>query len=177
MGRRKVEMKKIEKSSSRLVTFSKRRSGVFKKANEISTLCGAEVAIIVFSPAGKPFSFGKPNIENVVNRFQNRNKKRCEKYENGFHASKKKTQKARIDQLNQELINLDAKIEFEIRKSEKIGQEGNNGSFVRKKEIAQLDLDQLNKLQKELNDLCNTSIKQANELEASHSLLLLATSQ
>jgi len=66
MGRRKLEMKKIANNSSRLVTFSKRRSGLFKKANEISTLCAAEVAIVVFSPGGKPFSFGQPNVEKLM---------------------------------------------------------------------------------------------------------------
>lgn len=69
LGRRKVEMKPIERESNRLVTFSKRRTGLFKKASEISTLCGVEIAIIVLSLAGKPFSFGSPDVESVLNRF------------------------------------------------------------------------------------------------------------
>ncbi|WMV23869.1 hypothetical protein MTR67_017254 [Solanum verrucosum] len=40
MGRGKVELKKIEKTSNRLVTFSKRRQGLIKKANELAILCG-----------------------------------------------------------------------------------------------------------------------------------------
>ncbi|KAJ6852965.1 agamous-like MADS-box protein AGL62 [Iris pallida] len=48
------------------VCFSKRRAGVFKKANELSVLCGAEVALVVFSPAGKPFSFGHPSVDHVA---------------------------------------------------------------------------------------------------------------
>ncbi|KAD3641825.1 hypothetical protein E3N88_31049 [Mikania micrantha] len=38
MGRRKLEMKRIEDKSSRLVTFSKRRSGLVKKARHLSVL-------------------------------------------------------------------------------------------------------------------------------------------
>ncbi|XP_008240414.1 PREDICTED: agamous-like MADS-box protein AGL62 [Prunus mume] len=41
-GRQKIEMKRIENQDDRLVTFSKRRSGVNKKASELATLCGAE---------------------------------------------------------------------------------------------------------------------------------------
>ncbi|BBN69862.1 AGAMOUS-like 62 [Prunus dulcis] len=52
-GRQKVEMVKMANESNLQVTFSKRRSGLFKKASELCTLCGAEVAIIVFSPGRK----------------------------------------------------------------------------------------------------------------------------
>ncbi|KAJ6964443.1 agamous-like MADS-box protein AGL29 [Populus alba x Populus x berolinensis] len=68
-GRQKVEMKRIENQDDRLITFSKRRSGIYKKASELATLTGAEIAIAVFSPAGKPFSFGHPSVESVINRF------------------------------------------------------------------------------------------------------------
>ncbi|XP_031387308.1 agamous-like MADS-box protein AGL61 [Punica granatum] len=66
-------MKRIEDDDDRLVTFSKRRSGIYKKASELVTLCGAEVGVVIFSPRGKPFSFGHPSIQAVANRFLNRN--------------------------------------------------------------------------------------------------------
>ncbi|KAK6284062.1 hypothetical protein POUND7_003014 [Theobroma cacao] len=72
-GRQKIEMKKIENEDDRLITFSKRRSGIYKKASELATMCGAEIAFIVFSPAGKPFSYGHPSVESVVNRYLNQN--------------------------------------------------------------------------------------------------------
>ncbi|KAL6587579.1 transcription regulatory region sequence-specific DNA binding [Orobanche minor] len=53
MGRGKVQLKRIENKISRQVTFSKRRSGLLKKAHEISVLCDAEVGLIVFSNKGK----------------------------------------------------------------------------------------------------------------------------
>ncbi|RWR89434.1 agamous-like MADS-box protein AGL14 isoform X1 [Cinnamomum micranthum f. kanehirae] len=50
-------MKRIENATSRQVTFSKRRNGLLKKAFELSVLCDAEVALIVFSPRGKLYEF------------------------------------------------------------------------------------------------------------------------
>lgn len=57
MGRGKVELRKIENKINRQVTFSKRRGGLVKKAHEISVLCDAEVALIVFSQKGKIFEY------------------------------------------------------------------------------------------------------------------------
>lgn len=48
-----MQLKRIENKINRQVTFSKRRSGLLKKAHEISVLCDAEVALIVFSTKGK----------------------------------------------------------------------------------------------------------------------------
>ncbi|KAJ0010208.1 hypothetical protein Pint_33606 [Pistacia integerrima] len=73
MGRQKIAISKIPKKNNLQVTFSKRRAGVFKKASELSTLCGVEIAIIVFSPANKVFSFGHPNVDSIVDRFLARN--------------------------------------------------------------------------------------------------------
>ncbi|KAL6339076.1 hypothetical protein AAG906_024227 [Vitis piasezkii] len=68
-GRKKIEMKLISASDARQVTFSKRRSGLFKKASELATLCDSETAVIAFSPGGKAFSFGHPSVEAVINRY------------------------------------------------------------------------------------------------------------
>lgn len=73
IGRQKIKIAKIERKNHLQVTFSKRRSGLFKKASELCTLCGVEIAIIVFSPAGKVFSFGHPNVEGIIDRFLSRN--------------------------------------------------------------------------------------------------------
>ncbi|KAL7142025.1 hypothetical protein ABFS83_08G094800 [Erythranthe nasuta] len=70
MGRRKIEIKKIEKRGSLQVTFSKRRMGLFRKASELSVLCGAEIAILVQSPANKIFSYGHPSVETLFHRYQ-----------------------------------------------------------------------------------------------------------
>ena len=58
MGRQKIEIKKVEKDSNKLVTFSKRRQGLFRKTSELCVLCDVHAAIIVFSPGDKLFCFG-----------------------------------------------------------------------------------------------------------------------
>ncbi|EMS47126.1 MADS-box transcription factor 5 [Triticum urartu] len=57
MGRGKVELKRIDNKISRQVTFAKRRNGLLKKAYELSLLCDAEVALIIFSARGRLFEF------------------------------------------------------------------------------------------------------------------------
>ncbi|PON99973.1 MADS-box transcription factor, partial [Trema orientale] len=57
MGRRKVDMKRIENKHSRQVTFSKRRSGLMKKAHELSVLCDVEIGLMVFSAHDRLYEF------------------------------------------------------------------------------------------------------------------------
>ncbi|KAK7388160.1 hypothetical protein VNO78_22968 [Psophocarpus tetragonolobus] len=68
-GRKKIEIKKLDKVSNKQVTFSKRRTGLFKKASELCILCNVYIAIIVFSPADKLFCFGHPDIGAIVDRY------------------------------------------------------------------------------------------------------------
>ncbi|XP_013628777.1 PREDICTED: protein MADS AFFECTING FLOWERING 5-like isoform X5 [Brassica oleracea var. oleracea] len=56
MGRRKVEIKRIEDKSSRQVTFCKRRNGLIEKARQLSVLCGSSVAVLIVSSIGKVYS-------------------------------------------------------------------------------------------------------------------------
>ncbi|OVA11798.1 Transcription factor [Macleaya cordata] len=68
-GRKKIDMEKIKRRDYLQVTFSKRRNGLFKKASELCTMCGAKTAIVVYSPAGKAFSFGHPCVESTLDKF------------------------------------------------------------------------------------------------------------
>jgi hypothetical protein len=49
MGRNKIKIEKIQNERNRLVTFIKRKKGLFKKAMELSLLCDAQVFIAVIS--------------------------------------------------------------------------------------------------------------------------------
>ncbi|PIN19712.1 hypothetical protein CDL12_07596 [Handroanthus impetiginosus] len=57
MGRGKIVIRRIDNSTSRQVTFSKRRNGLMKKAKELAILCDAEVGVIIFSSTGKLYDF------------------------------------------------------------------------------------------------------------------------
>ncbi|XP_043714124.1 MADS-box protein JOINTLESS-like isoform X2 [Telopea speciosissima] len=68
MAREKIQIRKITNTTARQVTFSKRRRGLFKKAEELSILCDAEVALIVFSSTGKLFEFANSSVKDIVER-------------------------------------------------------------------------------------------------------------
>ncbi|CAN1295593.1 Floral homeotic protein APETALA 1 [Linum perenne] len=72
MGRGRVQLKRIENKINRQVTFSKRRAGLHKKAHEISVLCDAEVALIVFSHKGKLFEYATDScsMEKILERYE-----------------------------------------------------------------------------------------------------------
>lgn len=71
MGRGRVQLKRIENKISRQVTFSKRRTGLLKKAHEISVLCDAQLALIVISSRGKLFEYSThSSMEAILERYQ-----------------------------------------------------------------------------------------------------------
>ncbi|XP_057497949.1 MADS-box protein SOC1-like isoform X2 [Actinidia eriantha] len=74
MVRGKTQMRRIENATSRQVTFSKRRNGLLKKAFELSVLCDAEVALVVFSPRGKLYEFASSSMQETIQRYQRRMK-------------------------------------------------------------------------------------------------------
>ncbi|XP_039039876.1 MADS-box protein SVP-like [Hibiscus syriacus] len=80
MTRKKIQIKKIDDTSARQVTFSKRRRGLFKKAHELSVLCDAELAAIVFSATGKLFEYSSTSTRQVIER-------RNQQSENGIDRS------------------------------------------------------------------------------------------
>lgn len=68
-GRKRIDIKKIVNKDNLIVTFSKRRNGLFKKASQLCLLSGSEVAIVVFSPGERPYLFGHPSPDTVIGRF------------------------------------------------------------------------------------------------------------
>ncbi|XP_028773922.1 MADS-box protein AGL72-like [Neltuma alba] len=68
-GRSKIEIKKVEQTSKRFVTFSKRKLGLFRKAAELSLLCDSQIAVVVFSQFGKVYSSGYPDPDAVIRRY------------------------------------------------------------------------------------------------------------
>ncbi|CAN1842525.1 MADS-box protein AGL42 [Linum perenne] len=70
MVRGKVEVRKIENTTSRQVTFSKRRNGLLKKAGELSVLCDAEVGVVVFSQRGRLSEFSSHGMDKTIARYQ-----------------------------------------------------------------------------------------------------------
>nr|APB03418.1 MADS-box transcription factor 6 [Ginkgo biloba] len=70
MGRGRIQLKRIENKINRQVTFSKRRNGLLKKACELSILCDAEVALIIFSNRGKLYEYASSSMSKTLERYQ-----------------------------------------------------------------------------------------------------------
>ncbi|BAT94159.1 MADS-box transcription factor 17 NMADS3 RMADS213 [Vigna angularis] len=72
MGRGKVVLERIQNKINRQVTFSKRRNGLLKKAFELSVLCDAEIALIIFSSRGKLFQYSSTDINRIIEKYRQR---------------------------------------------------------------------------------------------------------
>ncbi|KAH0707583.1 hypothetical protein KY290_012098 [Solanum tuberosum] len=69
MGRGKILIRRIDNSTSRQVTFSKRRNGLLKKAKELAILCDAEVGVIIFSSTSKLYDYANTSMKSVIERY------------------------------------------------------------------------------------------------------------
>eukprot|EP00917_Polyrhabdina_sp_WS-2016_P020492 GHVP01043896.1.p1 GENE.GHVP01043896.1~~GHVP01043896.1.p1 ORF type:complete len:193 (+),score=34.82 GHVP01043896.1:434-1012(+) len=70
MGRRKITIKEIKDTRFRLATFKKRKNGLFKKAYELSVLCGCEIGLVIFTPENNLYEYSSEGIENVISRHE-----------------------------------------------------------------------------------------------------------
>nr|GEU51239.1 floral homeotic protein PMADS 2-like [Tanacetum cinerariifolium] len=72
MGRGKIEIKRIENTSNRQVTYSKRKNGIIKKAKEITVLCDANVSLVIYGSSGKMYDYCSPktNLIDMLDRYQ-----------------------------------------------------------------------------------------------------------
>lgn len=69
MGRRKIEIVRIDNERHRQVTFTKRKGGLIKKATELSILCDAEVAVIIFTDNQKMSIYASGKADETVRKF------------------------------------------------------------------------------------------------------------
>ncbi|KAF7139504.1 hypothetical protein RHSIM_Rhsim07G0199200 [Rhododendron simsii] len=73
MTRSKVNLTYISNDSARRVTLRKRESGLMKKAEEITTLCGIDACAIIFRPNDPEPNVWPSQLEaqRVISRFRN----------------------------------------------------------------------------------------------------------
>ncbi|XP_019235396.1 PREDICTED: agamous-like MADS-box protein AGL61 [Nicotiana attenuata] len=69
----KFEKKFLKDKRAEKVALSNKQKALSKRAMDLSTLCGIDIAIIIFSITVEPFLFGNPNVESVVERFSQAN--------------------------------------------------------------------------------------------------------
>ncbi|KAJ9706681.1 hypothetical protein PVL29_001921 [Vitis rotundifolia] len=158
MVRGKTQMKRIENAASRQVTFSKRRSGLLKKAFELSVLCDAEVALIIFSPRGKVFEFSSSSINKTIERYQSKAK--------GLGISKRGVQENEQHHMEGETVDLAKKIEFlEVSKRRLLGECLDSCSIEELQQIENELEQSLSNIRIQKNHLCKGHIERLKEQE------------
>jgi hypothetical protein len=65
-GRRKIAIEFIEDKSRRHITFSKRKTGIMKKAYELATLTGTQVLLLVASETGHVYTFATNKLQPLI---------------------------------------------------------------------------------------------------------------
>ncbi|CAL5191758.1 unnamed protein product [Lathyrus oleraceus] len=153
MGRRKIEIELVKDPNTRQVTFSKRRTGLFKKANELSILCGAEVAIVVFSPGNKPYSFGHPGVDIVAETYLQQESQSSDSQE---YSSFETPNVEKLEKLNQEFVEIMAQIneaEKEAKSHDQILKENDERNLVELKELRDSYIELQDSVKLRLSDL------------------------
>nr|WKY18080.1 flowering-related B-class MADS-box protein [Lonicera macranthoides] len=130
MGRGKIEIKKIENRTNRQVTYSKRRNGIFKKAQELTVLCDAKVSLIMFSNTGKFHEYTSPNTTT---------KKIYDQYQRTLGCDLWSTHYERMQEHFRKLKEINNRLRKDIR--QRMGDELND-----------LDLDELRGLEQKMDD-------------------------
>ncbi|KAK7349583.1 hypothetical protein VNO77_07060 [Canavalia gladiata] len=132
MVRGKTQMKRIENATSRQVTFSKRRNGLLKKAFELSVLCDAEVALIIFSPRGKLYEFASASMQDSIERYRRHTK--------DSNPTAIRSVEQNMQHLKQEAANMMKKIDLLEASKRKLLGEG----------LASCSIDELQRLEQQL---------------------------
>ncbi|KAL8161446.1 hypothetical protein V2J09_012935 [Rumex salicifolius] len=181
MGRGRVELKRIENKINRQVTFAKRRGGLLKKAYELSVLCDAEIALIIFSNRGKLYEFcSSSSMQKTIERYQ-----RCS------YGSLESTNPSKEAESYQEYLRLKAKVDVLQRSQRNILGEDLNELGTKDLEHlehqlhkslrqirstrTQILLDQLADLQRKEENLLESNRSLKHELEESLASLQMPT--
>ncbi|KJH46511.1 SRF-type transcription factor [Dictyocaulus viviparus] len=65
-GRVKIKMEYIGNKLRRYTTFSKRKTGIMKKAYELSTLTGTQVMLLVASETGHVYTYATKKLQPMI---------------------------------------------------------------------------------------------------------------
>ncbi|XP_019185048.1 PREDICTED: MADS-box transcription factor 23-like [Ipomoea nil] len=113
-GRQRIPLQRIENDVQRNVSFSKRRFGLFKKASEISTLCGVEILVVVFPlNQAKVYTFGSLSVPSVLRKYIAESENRTIEA-NDAEELLRSQEEANIRNMNHQINVLEAQIQHEM---------------------------------------------------------------
>nr|ABJ96363.1 dam2 [Prunus persica] len=150
--RKKIKIKKIDYLPARQVTFSKRRRGIFKKAEELSVLCESEVAVVIFSATGKLFDYSSSSTKDVVERYQ--------AHTNG------------VEKSDEPSVELQLEIENHIRLTKELEEKSCQLRQIKGEDLEELNFDELQKLEQLVDASLGRVIETEEELIMSEIMAL-----
>ncbi|KAL5844480.1 hypothetical protein ACOSQ4_010438 [Xanthoceras sorbifolium] len=143
MAREKIKIKKIDNVTARQVTFSKRRRGLFKKAGELSVLCDAEVALIIFSTTGKLFEYSNSSMKDIISRYN-------------LHSSN-------LGKLDHPSLELQLENSNHVRLSKEVADKSHQLRQMRGEDLQGLNIEELQQLEKMLESGLSRVIEKMGE--------------
>lgn len=143
MAREKIQIKKIDNTTARQVTFSKRRRGLFKKAEELSILCDADVALIIFSATGKLFEYSSSSTKDILERYN--------------------LQSKNLQKLDQPSLELQLENGNYARLSKEVADRSRQLRNMRGEELQTLNIEELQQLEKSLETGLGRVVETKNE--------------
>jgi hypothetical protein len=151
-GKQKLEMKKIEKKDNLYASFSKRKLNIYKKGSELSTLCGASVDILMFSPTGKPYCYGNPSSESITRTCLGNDKK--------YSSIEELSNRLMIGEYNARNDNLVDKINVANAHHENLKKLTSSTSWwsINEENVGDYNYDELIRMEKNLVDFTNLMI-------------------
>ncbi|KAI4382055.1 hypothetical protein MLD38_008063 [Melastoma candidum] len=70
MATNRAPKRRLRKASTRQSEFKRHVEELFELARELCVLCAVEIAIVVFSPDGRPYTFGYPSVKAVLEKYR-----------------------------------------------------------------------------------------------------------
>ncbi|CAA2935138.1 MADS-box JOINTLESS [Olea europaea subsp. europaea] len=138
MTREKIQIKKIDNTSARQVTFSKRRKGLLKKAKELTVLCDADVALIIFSSTGKLFEFASSSMKDILEKHDLHTKNLEKLEQSSLELQNEGIPKQLVEDSNYS------------RLSKEVAERSHQLRYMKGKELQELSIEELQKLERSL---------------------------
>ncbi|XP_043718022.1 MADS-box protein GGM13-like [Telopea speciosissima] len=172
MGRGKIEIKRIENTTNRQVTFSKRRGGLLKKAHELAVLCDAQLGLIIFSSTGKMYEYCSSHcsMQQIMERYQKVSGTRIQEYDNKQVFNELTKMRSETDKLQASMRHfygedLGSLPYNDLHQLEETLENSVNKIRARKNQLMQQQLDNLRRKEQILQDQHNQMYRCIQELE------------
>ncbi|XP_049353819.1 agamous-like MADS-box protein AGL29 [Solanum verrucosum] len=136
-GRKKIRIEKIQNKKKKSVTFSKRRTGLFKKETELSALCDSPSAMVIFSPDDNKstvYSIGYPCVNSIMDKFMEVNPPTNIDNTNSLTVHHKNA----IRKVGLELIEINRKLEEEEKRKKRLDATGHSYENLNSMQYQQL---------------------------------------